>query len=65
MKRIIFDTKNDVVIATCESQELAHQMAETISYIRNGNAIYGLYGIRLVDFSEVTSAAWNKFMSGI
>ena len=64
MKRIIYDTKNDQVIATCQSQELAHQMAETFSYIRNGNAIYGLFGIRLVDITEISSSAWNLFTEG-
>jgi hypothetical protein len=68
MKRIIYNTKTNEVLALAATNELAHSMAETISYITNGNAIYGLYGIRLVVHSELCSTeegrqAWNTFIA--
>jgi hypothetical protein len=70
MKRIIYDTKANEVIAIAQTQEMAHVIAESYSYVRNVNAAYGLYGCRLVDFAELCSTengreAWGKFQKNL
>lgn len=68
MKRIIYNHKTNEVLSIAQTQELAHTLAETLSYIANGNALYGLFGIRLVDLSELRSTedgrqAWEAMIS--
>jgi hypothetical protein len=68
MKRIIYNTKSNQVIAIASTTDTAHSIAECVSYIDNGNAIYGLYGIRIVNHAELCSTeegrqAWNSFIA--
>lgn len=70
MKRIIYNFKTNEVLAIAQTQEMAHLLAETLSYLSNGNAIYGLFGIRLVDHCELCSTeqgrqAWEPMISRI
>lgn len=51
MTNIIYDEKNERVLAIAESEEMANYLAECICYIRNGNSIYGLFGIQVVSMS--------------
>lgn len=62
MKNVILAYKENQVIAICESEEMAHSLAECVSCLRvsptlcdgrKGNAIYGLHGLRLVSVYEL------------
>lgn len=53
MKNIVFDLNTQCILAICETQELAHSTAELVSYLRHGNAIYGLFQIKLLSRSEL------------
>jgi hypothetical protein len=69
-KRIIVRYKTKEVIGVASTQDTAHTLAETISYIDNGNSTYGLFGIQLIDHTELCNTeegrlAWNSFIRGI
>ena len=66
MKHAIFDYSSNAILAICESADLAHSMAEVISYKRNGNAIYGLFKLGTLDLDSLLSSdmgrkAWNEW----
>jgi hypothetical protein len=70
MKRIIYNHRTNQIIAVASTSDTAHTIAETISYVDNKNAIYGLYGISIVSHSELCSTeegrqAWNSFISNV
>jgi len=57
MKNVILARKENQVIAICESEEMAHSLAECVSCLRvsptkndgtKGNALYCLHGISLI-----------------
>ncbi len=48
MKTVVWNYKTKSVIAFAESENEAHGIAECVSYMRYGNAIYGLFQIGLV-----------------
>ena len=52
MKNIIVNLATKSVVAICANETLAHQFAETYSYIQNKNAWYGLFQIQLMDASN-------------
>jgi hypothetical protein len=70
MKRIIYNTRTKQVIAVASTSDTAHSLAETVSYIDNRNAIYGLYGIMIYNHAELCSTeegrnAWNSFIANV
>ena len=68
MKNIIFDYVLNKPIAICETQDAAHAVAECLSYMKNGNAIYGLFQMGLVTYQEALAkggaAALNDLVTG-
>ena len=70
MKRIIYNNRTNQVVAVASTSDTAHTLAETISYINNGNAIYGLFGISIISHAEICSSedgrtAWEFFITKI
>ena len=53
-RTIIFDTASKQILAIAQDEDMAHMIAECISYKRNRNAIYGLFQMQLVQPDEVT-----------
>jgi len=54
MNRVVYNWKHNIIIAIASSEPLAEQIAEGFSYVQNGNANWGFYGIRLIT-TEVAS----------
>lgn len=66
MKHALIDYAQNKILAICEDSELAHSMAEVLSYKRNGNAIYGLFKIGIQDLDSLLSSddgrkMWSKW----
>lgn len=62
---IIFDTKTNSIIAICKDHETAHLLAESYSYVVNGNSWYGLFGIQLVSDDQVDRDVTDRFDSSV
>lgn len=56
------DHARDDIIAICDSKETAHTLGETVSYLRHGNALYGLFRMEVVRFDVLTSDITGRAM---
>ncbi len=65
---VIYNHAENKIVAIAP-KSLAHDIAESYSYGKNGNRFYGLFDIQikltqdfLKEADEVQQLAWNKFM---
>jgi hypothetical protein len=52
----------EAVLAITANNDTAHTVAEALSYSRNGNAIYGLFKIRIMSRQELLDTNSGQFI---
>jgi len=60
MKNIVYATRTNTVLATAHNEALAHTLAETISFITDGTAVYGLCGLQLVSREDLAASEQGR-----
>lgn len=55
----------EAILAIAASNSAAHTIAEALSYSRNGNAVYGLFKIRLMARQEILATPTGKAVLNI
>lgn len=68
--KILWDKNSKEILSIASCQNNAHNIGETLSYLKNKNATYGLFGMELTSHKELCKTtegrlAWSKFFESL